>query len=204
MLAALLVACATLRGEAPEPTPSPLEEPPVAEIPEAGEEAPTPPRSTPTRHAVARLEPRSGSTVVGTVTLVARSEEGREAAPVSVIVEIEGAPPGDHGIHIHERGDCSAPDASSAGGHFNPEGTPHGAPGSTEKHPGDLGNVRVGPDGRGHAEILVDSITLTQGVRSVEGLAVIVHEHPDDYSQPSGNAGGRLACGVIVTEFASR
>jgi Cu-Zn family superoxide dismutase len=114
-----------------------------------------------------------------------------------VTIRIEGASPGDHAVHVHEKGDCSAPDASSAGGHFNPAGAPHGDHGSAQKHPGDFGNLRVGADGKGELTLDVGSITLDSGPVGVLGRAVIVHEKADDFGQPTGNAGGRQACAVL-------
>lgn len=137
--------------------------------------------------AAATLEARSGSTVSGTVNL---SQSGKD---VKVVIDLIGATPGEHAVHIHEKGDCSAPDASSAGSHYNPAGVAHGDAMGTMHHPGDFGNVVVGADGKGHKELTTTSF----GLGEVVGLAVIVHEKKDDFSQPVGNAGGRQACGVI-------
>jgi Cu-Zn family superoxide dismutase len=116
---------------------------------------------------------------------------------IQVVAHVEGLTPGDHGFHIHEYGDCSAPDATSAGGHFAPLGKPHGAPTSTDRHVGDLGNITAGEDGAAHLEWL-DTHLAFSGPQSILGRAVIVHADPDDLtSQPTGNAGGRVACGVI-------
>jgi Cu-Zn family superoxide dismutase len=144
------------------------------------------------RSLTAALEPRSGSTVTGTLTLT-------EIGPNSLRVDIRiaGATPGDHAVHVHATGDCSAPDASSAGPHFNPENHAHGDHGSAEKHPGDFGNVTVGTDGTGSKTIEVSSLTLTEGPLAARDHAVIVHEKADDFGQPTGNAGGRQACGVL-------
>jgi len=143
--------------------------------------------------AVAILEPTEGNTVHGTVTF--REVEGG----VSITARIEGLSEGVHGFHIHETGDCSAPDASSAGGHFNPTGSPHGAPSNPpgERHVGDLGNITAGPMGVATYDHVDPEISL-RGPNSIDGLAVVVHEGRDDLSsQPSGNAGPRVACGVI-------
>lgn len=150
--------------------------------------AATPPKPT----AVATLEARSGSTVTGTVSFFADP-----GAPIHVVITVRGAAPGKHAVHIHEKGDCSAADASSAGSHFNPEKKAHGDHGSPEHHPGDFGNIEVGPDGTGHLELDSSSFTIAPGPLSARGLAVIVHEKPDDFGQPTGNAGGRQACGII-------
>ncbi len=115
---------------------------------------------------------------------------------VRVVAKIGGLSPGKHGFHVHEKGDCSAPDASSAGGHFNPDGAPHGAPTSPRgaRHAGDLGNLEAGSDGTARydrVDALLDYAQLT-------GLSVLVHAGEDDYvSQPAGNSGARVGCGVI-------
>ncbi|MFZ5478129.1 MAG: superoxide dismutase family protein, partial [Myxococcota bacterium] len=159
--------------------------------PPAAEPAPAP-APAPEKKAVAKLEARSGSTVTGTVTLT----EAGDA--VKVRIELAGATPGDHAVHVHEKGDCSAPDGSSAGSHFNPGGHAHGAPDAGEHHPGDFGNVTVGPDGTGTKELETSAFKLAGEGVVVSGLAIIVHEKPDDFSQPTGNAGGRQACGIIA------
>jgi superoxide dismutase, Cu-Zn family len=136
--------------------------------------------------AGAALEPRSGSMVTGFVA--ARPMEGGTHLSISVA----NATPGKHGVHLHETGDCSAPDASSAGAHWNPDGTEHGGPGAG--HAGDFGNIEVGQDGTGTLEMHVN-----KPLDEVKGKALIVHAGPDDLvSQPAGDSGGRVACGVIV------
>ena len=144
--------------------------------------------------AVARatIEARSSSTVAGTATFT--------EVPGGVLVEVEihGAPPGWHAAHIHENGDCSAPDAASAGGHFNPAGKPHGAPHAMERHAGDLGNLWVDEKGDGHHVLLMPDLTVADGTFSVRNRAIVIHEKADDLTtQPTGNAGGRIGCGVI-------
>jgi Cu-Zn family superoxide dismutase len=100
--------------------------------------------------------------------------------------------------HVHETGDCSAPDGASAGGHFNPEGHAHGVPPAQERHLGDLGNIEVGADGTGSTEIVVMGANLEPSdPDSFLNRAIIVHEKRDDGGQPTGNAGGRIGCGVI-------
>ena len=143
--------------------------------------------------AVAQLKPTQGNKVSGTVTF--SSQNGG----VRIVADLEGLEPGKHGFHIHEKGDCSAPDASSAGGHFNPVGTPHGAPENppAQRHAGDLGNVEADADGKAHFERM-DGLISLQGPNSIAGRAVILHAQPDDLSsQPAGNAGPRVACGVV-------
>lgn len=142
--------------------------------------------------ARATIEARSGSNVRGWATFTERSTGG-----VAVVVHIENAPPGTHGLHVHDKGDCSAPDASSAGGHFNPGGMPHAGPGDTHRHAGDLGNITIESNGTGHLELVSDLLTVRPGPNSVVGKAVIFHEKADDLTtQPTGNAGARLGCGV--------
>ncbi len=145
--------------------------------------------------AIARLQPTQGNNVLGTLTFTSINDA------VRVEGEITGLPPGSHGFHVHEFGDCSAPDASSAGGHYNPTGQPHGAPDDSLRHVGDLGNIEAGQDSTASVNI-VDSILTLSGPNSIVGKAVVVHADADDLeSQPSGNAGARLACGVIETEM---
>lgn len=149
--------------------------------------------------ASARIEARSGSSVSGAVTFTPVEGHTR----LAVRVEVKGASPGLHGVHIHEKGDCSDPEAKSAGGHFNPAGVPHGGPDAPAHHPGDFGNITIGEDGTGALELTTSALTVaTQGEQaasSVIGRAIIVHEKPDDLvTQPTGNAGGRIGCGVIA------
>lgn len=123
----------------------------------------------------------------------------RDAGGVRVeghISGIEGSGP--HGFHVHENGSCDAPSFESAGGHFNPTGAEHACPPTTPRHAGDLGNIEIGEDGGGHLELTTDLLSL-EGESSVIGKAVIVHGHVDDCtSQPTGDAGPRLACGVVA------
>jgi len=133
-------------------------------------------------------------TVVGTVTFT-ETEDG--VRMVAELQGVEGA--GMHGIHVHEAGECSAPDFKSAGGHFNPEGTDHACPPALPRHAGDFGNIEVGEDGAGILTLTSDLVTVAPGPTSVVGKAVILHAGADDCaSQPSGAAGARLACGVVT------
>ena len=142
--------------------------------------------------AKAAIEPRSGSSLNGSATFT--EKDGR----VELVVDVTGAPPGQHAVHLHEKGDCSAPDATSAGGHFNPDNSPHGAPDAEHHHAGDFGNMTVGEDGKGHLSISTDRLTVKPGPNSVVGHAIIVHANADDMTtQPTGNAGGRIGCGVV-------
>jgi Cu-Zn family superoxide dismutase len=103
-----------------------------------------------------------------------------------------------HGLHVHEKGDCSDPEAKNAGGHFNPKGMPHAGPTAMQRHAGDLGNIEVKDVGTGDLEITSDMLTVRPGPNSVVGRSVVFHEKADDLTtQPTGNAGGRLGCGVI-------
>ncbi len=143
--------------------------------------------------AMATILPKSGSTVTGTATFTELSTGG-----VRVHVHVENAPPGHHGLHVHEKGDCSDPKAMSAGGHFNPGGLPHAGPMDLKRHAGDLGNIEIKSDGKGDLDISSDLLTLKPGPNCVVGRSVVFHENADDLkTQPTGNAGGRLGCGVI-------
>jgi Cu-Zn family superoxide dismutase len=145
--------------------------------------------------AMAVLESKSGSTVTGTATFKQKGD-GVEAT-----IDIKGAKPGQHGLHLHETGDCSAPDAKSAGAHFNPDSKAHGAPDADPHHAGDLGNITIGSDGKGKLKITIKGLTVDPGPHSVVGRAVVFHADPDDLkSQPAGNAGARFACGVIKAQ----
>ena len=122
----------------------------------------------------------------------------QEGDSVKVIAELEGLNPGQkHAFHIHQYGDCSAPDGMSAGGHYNPEGHQHGLPDAEKRHAGDLGNVQADNEGKTHYEITVENISVMGKRNPIIGRGVIVHAKVDDGSQPVGNAGGRIACGVI-------
>jgi Cu-Zn family superoxide dismutase len=148
--------------------------------------------------AIAVLHPTQGSDVHGTVRFV------QEKDGVRIVADVEGLTQGKHGFHVHETGNCSSPDAESAGGHFNPTGKQHGAPSDKERHAGDFGNITAGADGRAHYE-MTDRMMQLSGPHSIIGRAVIVHANPDDLkSQPTGNAGARLACGVIGIDRALR
>jgi Cu-Zn family superoxide dismutase len=142
--------------------------------------------------AVAVLHPTAGNKVSGTVTFT------EVADGVQVRAEITGLTPGNHGFHVHEFGDCSAADASSAGAHFNPSNEPHAGPDAPQRHVGDMGNVQAGASGKANLEYVDHQISLTNDERSVIGRSVVVHAKADDLkSQPSGDSGARVACGVI-------
>jgi Cu-Zn family superoxide dismutase len=144
-------------------------------------------------NAVAVMYPTSGNQAHGSVMFT------KVKGGVKVIADMNGLSPGKHGFHIHEFGDCTAFDGKSAGGHFNPDGTPHGAPTASAKnrHVGDLGNITAHTNGKAHLE-MVDSILSFDGPHSIIGRGVIVHAGRDDLtSQPTGAAGSRVACGAI-------
>jgi Cu-Zn family superoxide dismutase len=138
------------------------------------------------------FQPKSGSSLSGKATLT------ETADGVKVDLALEGLPPGEHGAHVHEKGDCSAADGSSAGGHFNPASNPHALPAGTPRHLGDLGNITISPDGKGTLDIVAPGANLKDGdPNSFLGKAIIVHEKQDDGGQPTGNAGGRIGCAEI-------
>ena len=141
--------------------------------------------------AIAVLHPTDGNTVKGVVFFTL--EDGK----VHVTGEITGLTPGEHGFHIHQYGDCSSPDGKSAGGHFNPTKHSHAGPTVPMRHVGDMGNVVA--DDKGVAKVdVVSEIMTFEGESSILGRGVIVHAKADDLkTQPTGDAGGRVACGVI-------
>jgi Cu-Zn family superoxide dismutase len=145
----------------------------------------------PVTKAVAVVNPLGPSGVSGTATFT-KVEGG-----VKVAARIVGLKEGPHGFHVHEFGDCSAADGASAGGHFNPTAEPHAGPHDAQRHTGDMGNIVAGKDGVATLEY-VDPRAAFDGPNSILGRGVIVHASPDDFkTQPTGNAGGRLACGVV-------
>jgi Cu-Zn family superoxide dismutase len=142
--------------------------------------------------AVAVLHPTAGNKCHGTVRFTQQGDA------VKVVAHVEGLNPGQkHAFHIHEFGDGSAPDAMSAGGHYNPEKHPHGLPHSDQRHAGDLGNLQADDNGKAHSELTVKNVTIAGLKNPIIGRGVIVHAKADDGGQPVGNAGARIACGVI-------
>ena len=151
-------------------------------------------QETESNAAMASISPASGSQVTGTATFT-QLEDGK----VHMILEVENLSPGDHALHLHVDGDCSAPDATSAGDHWNPTDDEHGKRGTNGYHQGDISNISVGEDGIGRVDMEIEGWTIGDGSDSdILDKAVIIHADPDDFvSQPSGAAGERIACGVI-------
>jgi Cu-Zn family superoxide dismutase len=141
--------------------------------------------------AVAHVTPAGNSQVMGTITF------RKQATGLEIHVVLDGLKPGDHGLHVHEKGDCSSMDAMSAGDHFNPGNQVHGGRESAQRHAGDFGNVNA--DAAGHVDVtFTDTHVALSGDTSILGRAIVVHADKDDgMSQPSGNSGERIACGVI-------
>jgi Cu-Zn family superoxide dismutase len=152
-------------------------------------------QAQPTPRATAQLQPTQGNKTFGEATFE------QVGSRVRVVVFVQGLKPDqEHGMHIHEVGDCSSGDGMSTKGHFNPFGKPHGNPGDAERHAGDLPSLKANKDGRARVDVEIDVITLTGGPGNIIGRGLIVHADPDDFrTQPTGNAGARLACGVIQT-----
>ncbi|MHC5023483.1 MAG: superoxide dismutase family protein [Planctomycetota bacterium] len=157
---------------------------------DAGGMPPTPPGVI--SHAVAVLTPTDGSSVTGVVTFIQRGSS------VSVTADVNGLEPNsEHAWHVHEYGDLTSRDGTAAGGHYNPEGHDHALPDEPVRHAGDFGNLRA--DATGHARIVltVTNISINGSLNPVLGRAIIIHAGADDGGQPTGNAGSRIAQGVI-------
>ncbi|MCB0807174.1 MAG: superoxide dismutase family protein [Bacteroidales bacterium] len=141
--------------------------------------------------AICVLHPTEGDSASGVVTFTG-TQDG-----IRIEVEMTGLTPGKHGFHVHQWGDCSKDDGTSAGGHFNPEDKKHGAPSDAERHVGDLGNIEANEMGNVNVT-MTDTVISFQGLHSIIGRGIIVHAGEDDLtSQPTGDAGARVACGVI-------
>ena len=149
------------------------------------------PEPTPTEEvAAAQLSGPGG--VTGVVNFTAMADG------VHMVARVEGATPGRHGFHLHMNGACDPPSFESAGDHFNPTSAPHGAPDAAQRHAGDFGNIEVGADGTGNLDLHVTGVTIAEGASSIVGKAVLLHGGADDLTtQPSGNSGPRIACGVV-------
>jgi len=143
------------------------------------------------KKAICILYPTQGNKANGTINFIT-TDSG-----IKVIGNIQGLTKGKHGIHIHECGDCIAADGSSAGGHFNPMGENHGGPMDMNRHEGDMGNIMANDSGKAHIEYF-DKMLSLEGDNSIIGRSVIIHKSEDDFkTQPTGNSGARVACGVI-------
>jgi superoxide dismutase, Cu-Zn family len=142
--------------------------------------------------AVAVIQATAGNKVSGTVRFT------QNGGKVEIVADVKGlSPNAKHAIHVHEFGDCSAADGMSAGGHFNPEGHVHAGPASSERHAGDLGNLQSDAAGNAKYQLSVDNISIA-GKNAIIGRSIVIHEKEDDLkTQPAGNAGPRIGCGVI-------
>lgn len=142
--------------------------------------------------ASASLEGRSGASVLGGVSFY------EVPGGLRIEAQVAGLTPGEHGFHVHELGDCTAPDASSAKGHFNPAGLAHGSHDAAAHHAGDLPNLLANAQGEARYVAEVHGIGLS-GPNGIAGRSIVIHADADDYkSQPAGNSGKRIACGVIA------
>jgi Cu-Zn family superoxide dismutase len=143
--------------------------------------------------ASAQLKPTTGNSTSGNATFTQMGDK------VRLVANVSGLRPGqEHGFHVHEAGDCSSGDAMSAKGHFNPYGKPHGSPATAERHAGDMPSLKADASGTANVDTVLDVMSVKPGPASVVGRGLIVHASPDDFkTQPTGNAGARLACGVI-------
>jgi superoxide dismutase, Cu-Zn family len=152
------------------------------------------PTQTGANVAVAQLQGREGTNVAGVATFT-QTTDG-----VNLVIEVEGMDPGPKGLHIHENGQCTQPTFESAGGHWDPTGHDHGALGHTaEAHKGDIGNIEIGSDGRGRLEFSTDRWTIGGSEETnIIGKALVIHASQDDLrTQPTGDSGDRMGCGVI-------
>jgi Cu-Zn family superoxide dismutase len=140
--------------------------------------------------AVCVLTPTKDSKVHGIITFTVKGDE------VQVTGKVEGLTPGEHGFHVHEFGDINSADGMATGGHFDSDAHKHGPEDAAERHTGDLGNIKAGEDGVATID-KTDKVIKLSGPNSIIGRGLIVHAKADDYSQPTGNAGGRVAQGVI-------
>ena len=180
----LLIACGGQKAVPVEAPPEDITDPTEGPFPPPAE-------NDDVATATADLFPTVGNDVHGKVEFIMKDGKMR------VIATVEGLTPGKHGFHIHEYGDCSAEDGTSAGGHFNPEGVAHGSPTSEPHHVGDLGNLDADADGNAVLDF-VDPMLTFEGEHDILNRAIIVHAGEDDFvSQPTGAAGPRVACGVI-------
>jgi Cu-Zn family superoxide dismutase len=188
-IALLIVGCNGAEQSADVPQPPPKQVDPGAVAPDA-----SPPGQLP-QSASAEMAPTRGNTANGALVVAA------DANGIRITGAIQGLPPNSElAFHVHEKGDCSAPDASSAGAHFNPTNENHGHPNSDPHHAGDMINLKASSEGVAQVDVSVRDLTLHQGrATDALGKALVIHAKPDDYkSQPAGNSGDRIACGVIT------
>ncbi|MBD9537481.1 superoxide dismutase family protein [Stenotrophomonas sp. STM01] len=194
-LAGALALTACNQGAEPDAVPAELvADAPAAAAPAADPAAP-PAMAMAAPVAVAQLEPTKDSTVKGSISFTVVDGQLRASGDISGL-----QPDSEHGFHIHEKGDCSAPDGTSAGGHFNPGSSEHGSIDATAHHGGDMPNIKADAQGNAHIDGPVASnVNAGKGdAFDIIGRGLIVHADPDDYkTQPTGNAGARLACAVI-------
>jgi Cu-Zn family superoxide dismutase len=185
--AALLAACGQKKDESPPTTDTATGTPSTPPVAEPS------PMAAPAG-ATAVLAATQGNTAAGSLAL---SSDG---SAVRISGSLSGLKPnGEFGFHIHEKGDCSAPDASSAGGHFNPTSAQHGDPQGETHHAGDMLNAKSDAQGVAQVDATATNVTLGSGQpNDIVGKAIVLHEKADDYkSQPAGDSGARIACGVI-------
>ncbi|MDA6072719.1 superoxide dismutase family protein [Flavobacterium sp. AC] len=152
-------------------------------------------KSSDSKTLTVALEPKSNSTVAGTATFTEKNGK------VTFVAKMSGLQPGVHAIHIHEKADCSSADGSSAGGHWNPTFKKHGKWGVAEYHKGDIGNFTADAKGNGSITLTTDEWCIGCGdeTKDILGKGLIVHQGTDDFTtQPTGNAGGRVACAGII------
>lgn len=152
---------------------------------------------TTTLKAISTIMAKNSSGISGTVSFTETN------GVVSMVAKMSGLTPGDHAIHIHAVGDCSAADGSSAGGHWNPTNVDHGIWGTSPFHIGDIGNIEAGANGTGTISRETDlwCINCNDETKNIIGKAIIIHQGSDDFtSQPSGAAGDRIGCGEIVLQ----
>lgn len=192
---AVCTACGSRDDSPAAPAPA-VEAPEAAPMAETAEPQAGAPADAPRTTATASLFSAAGSEARGDLTL---TFEGRA---VRIQGELSGLAPGqEHGFHVHENGECTPPDFTSAGGHLNPTKDPHGGPKSAARHLGDMPNARADGNGRATIDVVVQGATLEDpdgGPNQILGKALVVHAMPDDYkTQPSGGSGDRIACGVI-------
>lgn len=200
LLVPLLAACVACSPPADDAATTPAADAGATADPSAPGTAPTMPASdmaAADATATATLAPTQGNAAAGTLTFTVVDGVVRATGEVTGL-----KPDSEHGFHLHENGDCSAPDATSAGGHFNPATTEHGRVGHGAHHGGDSDNLVANAEGVATVDARFEGVTLGDGAATdIVGKGVIVHADPDDYAtQPTGNAGARLACGVIAAQ----